>query len=212
LNDADGGTGAAPALEPEELARANFYGLISRLFYGPPDSKLLAEINRGGDAGSEEGETELVAAWRRLQQSCRTAFPPVVRQEYDSVFVGVGKAEVSPYLSGYAEPGGPDRYVVRLRDQLAAWNLARKDQVFEVEDHISGICDVMRWLIENQHSLAVQQRFFGEFAYPGVAGFCAAVQKSPTADFYKQVAALTSAYYELERAAFDMSDGHDALT
>jgi TorA maturation chaperone TorD len=207
LSEAAGSAGAVPALEPEELARANFYGLISRLFYGPPDSKLLAEINRGGDSGAEEGETELVTAWRRLQQSCRTAFPPVVRQEYDSVFVGVGKAEVTPYLSGYAEPGSPDRYVVRLRDQLAAWNLARKGQAFEVEDHVSGICDVMRWLIENQHPLAEQKRFFDEFAYPGVVTFCAAVQKSPTADFYKQVAALAAAYYELERAAFDMADG-----
>ena len=206
MSEAAGSAGAAAALEPEELARANFYGLISRLFYGPPDSKLLAEINQGGDSGADEGENELVAAWRRLQQSCRTVFPAIVRQEYDSVFVGVGKAEVTPYLSGYAEPAGPDRYVVRLREQLSAWGLARKNEVFEVEDHVSGICDVMRWLIENQHPLSEQKRFFDEFAYPGVVGFCAAVQKSPTADFYKQVTALAACYYELERAAFEMSD------
>ena len=105
------------------------------------------------------------------------------------------------------EPAGPDRYLVRLREQLAAWGLARKDLVFEVEDHVSGVCDVMRWLIENQHSLAEQKRFFDEFAYPGVTGLCAAVQKSPTADFYKHVSALAAAYYELERTAFEMTDG-----
>ena len=196
----------APALDPEDLARANFYALISRLFYCPPDANFLAEINRGARSGPEEGGNDLVAAWRRLQESCRSAFPAILRQEYDSVFVGVGKAEVTPYLSGYAEPAGPDRYLVRLREKLGVWGLARKERVFEVEDHISGLCDVMRWLIEEQHALAVQQGFFEEFAYPGVVRFCGALQKSPTAVFYKDVAALTAAFYELEKAAFEMSN------
>jgi TorA maturation chaperone TorD len=202
LSDA-GGADAAPALEPEELARAGFYGLISRLFYGPADANLLAQIQRGDDGGSTEND--LVTAWRRLQDACRSAFPAVLRQEYDSVFVGVGKAEVTPYLAAYAEPVSPDRYLVRLRERLAGWSLARKEQVFEVEDHISGMCDVMRNLIERGHGLADQRGFFEEFVYPGAVGFCAAVQKSPTASFYKSVAALTLAFYELERSAFEMA-------
>jgi len=205
LSEAVDGPGGASALEPEERARASFYGLISRFFYAAPDSTLLAEINRGGDGAPDEGENELTAAWRRLQRSCRSAYPAILRQEYDSVFVGVGKAEVTPYLSGYAEPAGPDRYLVRLREKLAEWGLARKERVFEVEDHISGICDVMRWLIEGERALAVQREFFEAFAYPGVVGFCAAVQKSPTTVFYKEVAALTSSFFELEKAAFAMS-------
>jgi TorA maturation chaperone TorD len=204
----EGGASHAPvpALEPEELARASFYALISRFFYGPPDSNFLAEIHRSGGSGPEEGGNDLVAAWRRLQESCRSAYPAVLRQEYDSVFVGVGKAEISPYVSGYAEPAGPDRYLVRLREQLSAWGLARKEQVFEIEDHISGVCDVMRWLIEEQRSLAEQRQFFEAFAYRGVSGLCAALQKSSTAVFYKDVAALTSSFYELERLAFEIGD------
>jgi TorA maturation chaperone TorD len=197
---------AASALEPEELARANFYGLISRLFYGPPDSNFLAEINRGASGDAEEGGNDLVAAWRRLQENCRSAYPAILRQEYDSLFVGVGKAEVTPYLSGYAEPAGPDRYLVRLRAQLAAWGLARKERVFEVEDHISGICDAMRWMIEEQRALAEQRGFFAEFAYPGIVKFCAALQKSPSTLFYKDVAALTLSFCELEKAAFEMGE------
>ena len=204
MSDARGELGTAPVLEPEELARANFYGLISRLFYGPPDSNFLAEIQRGESSGPED--SALVAAWRRLQESCRSAYPALLRQEYDSVFVGVGKAEVTPYLSGYAEPAGPDRYLVRLREQLAAWGLSRKERVFEVEDHISGICDVMRWLIEEQRALSEQRRFFEEFACTGVFRFCAALQKSPSASFYKAVGALTTSFYELEQAAFEMVD------
>jgi len=98
---------AAGALEAEDRARANFYGLISRLFYAPADSHLLAEICGSGVAG--EGGGGLYGAWRGLQEACHSAYPAVVRQEYDNLFVGVGRAAVTPYLSGYAETSSPDR-------------------------------------------------------------------------------------------------------
>lgn len=204
MSEATPGRGTEMELEPEDRARANLYGMISRLFYAPADSNLLAEISRGEGGGSEEG-AGLIAAWRGVQEACRSAFPPVVRQEYDTLFVGVGKSEVSPYLSGYAEPATPDRYLVRLRGQLSGWGLGRRENVFEVEDHISGISDVMRWLIENGHGLAEQRQFFEGFAYPGVLPFCVAVQNSPSASFYKGVAALTWSFFEIEKTAFEMS-------
>ena len=198
---------APSPLEPEDIARANLYGLIGRLYYAPPDPNLLAEISRGatgGDGGGENEGSGLGAGWRALQEACRTAFPAVVRQEYDGLFVGVGKSEVSPYLSGYAAPAAPDRYLVKLRDQLSRWGLGRRETVFEVEDHISGACDVMRWLIEGGHSLDRQRYFFEDFVYPGVLPFCVALQNAPSASFYKHVAALTWAYFEVEKTAFEM--------
>jgi TorA maturation chaperone TorD len=194
------------APDGEDVARANLYGLISRLFYAPPDPNLLAEIS-GSQGGEEAGDSGgLVAAWRRLQEACRGAYPAVVRQEYDSLFVGTGKSEVTPYLAAYAEATAPDRFLVRLREQLDAWGLARRQEAGEFEDHISGISDVMRWLIENQRPLAEQQRFFEDFAYHGATAFCAAVQKSTSANFYKPVAALASSFFEIERTAFEMGE------
>ena len=198
----------AAALEAEDVARANLYGLISRLFYAPPDPNLLAEIGRSsqGDGGEEEGGGGLVAAWRGLQEACRSAYPAVVRQEYDALFVGAGRSEVTPYLSGYAETTAPDRYLVRLREQLDAWGLARRSGIGEVEDHISGISDTMRWLVENRHPLADQRQFFEGFAYRGAIAFCAAVQKSASANFYKAVAALASSFLDIEKMAFEMAN------
>lgn len=196
----------APALEGEDLARANLYGLISRLFYAPPDPNLLAEISRSPGGDMEEGSGGLVTAWRGLQEACRSAYPAVVRQEYDSLFVGTGRSEVSPYLSGYAEAAAPDRFLVRLRDQLGTWGLARREGAGEVEDHISGISDIMRWLIENQRSLMDQRQFFENFAYPGAVALCAAVQKSASASFYKPVAAFAASFFDIEKTAFEMSE------
>ena len=200
--------GAAHALlDPEEAARANLYGLVSRLFYAPADPNLLAEISRADPSGAaDENSGALPAAWHDLRQACRGAFPPLVRQEFDTLFIGVGKAEVTPYLSAYAEPSAPDRYLVRLRDQLAAWPLARRDSVFEVEDHISGVSDVMRWLVASGHPLAEQRGFFDTYVYPGGVPFCVAVQKAVSAAFYKPVAIFAAAFFEVERAAFEMTD------
>ena len=205
--DTDAVSTAAATPDPEELARANLYGLVSRLFYAPADPNLLAEIGGGGQAeeGKGGGGSQLMDAWRGLQDACRSAFPAVVRQEHDSLFVGVGKAQVTPYLSAYAEPTSPDRYLVRLRDQLGAWGLSRRERVFEVEDHISGVSDVMRSLIENRYSLEEQQRFFENFVYPGGVAFCCAVQDSASGSFYKHVAGFALTFLELEKAAFEMT-------
>jgi len=196
---------AAPPLDPEDRARANLYGVIGRLYYAPPDPNLLAEISGGEDGGRAAEGGGLVAAWRGVREASRSAFPAVLRQEYDTLFIGVGRAQVTPYLSGYAEPAAPDRYLVRLREQLGRWGLGRREGVFEVEDHISGICDVMRLLVEGGHSLERQRLFFDEFAFPGVLPFCVALQNSPTASYYKHVAALTWSYFEIEKSAFEMT-------
>lgn len=208
MSGADEERAAAPAItEPEELARANLYGLVSRLFYGPPDPDLLAEVadspiaEEGGDGGDW-----LVAAWRSLREACGNTCAGLVRQEYEGLFIGVGKALVTPYLSAYAEPSSPDRYLVRLRDRLAALGLARRTSVFETEDHISGACDVMRFLIENGRPLAEQCEYFESFVYPGAPAFCCAVQEAPGAAYYQHVAKFSLTFFQLEKAAFEMGE------
>ena len=52
-------SGAAAAVRrPEDAARANFYGLIARLFYAPPDEQL---ISRAAAARSRSRATRALA-------------------------------------------------------------------------------------------------------------------------------------------------------
>ena len=192
-------------LSEEDTGRANLYALIGRLFYEAPDSILLAQL-RPPD-GNEVGEDPPIArAWRALHESCRNAYPVVIRQEFDSLFVGVGKSEVTPYTSHYIRGIAPDRHVVQLRERLDDLGLARRDAAFEVEDHVSGICDVMRALIVSGQSLSEQSRFFREFVYPGAFPFCDAVTRASSAAFYRYVAAFARAFFDVEREAFEMHD------
>ena len=201
-----------PELSEEDRARAGCYALVSRFFYASPDPELLESLAAASEAGErmagavgEEGASEGYArALATLQHACGSADADALRQEYDDLFVGAGKALFSPYTSGYAVPHAPDRHLVALREQLASWGLARRDSVFEVEDHVSAVCDVMRWLIERDRPLDEQRTFFDEFVYPGVIPFCTAIQASAPSSFYRSVAGLAQAFLAIENDGFTL--------
>jgi TorA maturation chaperone TorD len=202
----------------EERARADCYALISRLFYAPADDELLQRLAAvpvaldDQDAGlqlekleeDDPGISVYAVAFRELLGAARGANADAVRQEYDDLFVGAGKALITPYTSGYAEAGAPDRHLVILRELIASWGLARRESAFEVEDHVSAVCDVMRWLIERNRPLEEQIAFFSEFVYAGVGTFCDAIDANSNASFYRLVARLARAFLNVEKNAFDM--------
>lgn len=189
------------ALDAEDLARANFYGLIARLFYRAPDDQVLAEILHAdpfGDPGAE-----IAQAWQQLAAACRKAFPVQLEDEHTTLFVGTGKAEVTPYLSHYVLAHTIDNPLVDLRQRLAQWGIARREEATEPEDHIAALCEAMRFAIAVQHrSLQEQEGFFHQFIYRGACSFCDAVSASPKARFYLPVARFTRAFIEIEHEAF----------
>lgn len=197
-------TDTPEALEPEEEARALWYALLSRLFYAPPDGELLRQLGSGLQDGSDVDTGGFIDALRALQLACRDAVPDALRVEYDSLFVGVGKAPVTPYTSAYAAAHAPDRHLVALRSRLSAWGLTRRERVFEAEDHIAALCDAMRWLIVQRRPLEEQRDFFADFVLPAVPNFCDAINRISGADFYRNVGAFARAFIALEQDAFDM--------
>jgi len=196
-------TGSAPELQPEDEARAAVYGLIARLFYAPPDAGVLAQLLH---ANAFEGSQEPVAlAWRAMVEAGRTAFPVVLENEHTELFVGTGKAEVTPYLTHYTIKYANENPLVELRQQLNRWGIGRRDSVNEPEDHIAGVCEAMRFAIAVQHrSLDEQKEFFERFLYRGATSLCDAVTASPKAIFYRQMAQFARAFFEVEREAFEM--------
>jgi len=189
-------------IPPEEAARANLYGLIARLFYAAPDAQFISELL---NAPAIEGDRALGAAWQDMIQACRSAFPVVLEAEHTELFVGTGKAEVTPYLSHYVLRHSADNPLVELRQQLGLWRIARREGVPEYEDHASGICETMRFVIAVQQRTPEEQRaFFERFVYRGMAAFCDAVSASKKGRFYLLVARFARAFLEVEKAAFEM--------
>jgi TorA maturation chaperone TorD len=194
---------SGPELQPEDAARADIYGLIARLFYAAPDEGVLGQLlHSRAFEGSEE---PIALAWRELVEAGRTAYPVVLENEHTDLFVGTGKAEVTPYLTHYTIKFATDNPLVELRQQLSRWGMARRENVHEPEDHIAGICETMRMAIAVQHRSEEDQRaFFERFILRGGVAFCDAVTASPKAVFYRRVAVFARAFFELEHEAFSM--------
>src|SRR5688572_22270694 len=189
--------------EAEEQARALWYGVLSRLFYAAPDRALLEGLAASpSDPGADT--SPFLETWASLQAACRAADPEALREEFDSLFVGVGKAPVTPYTSAYAASHAPDRHLLALRNTLSDWGLIRAEQVFEAEDHVSALFDSMRWLIERRRPLEEQRAFFEAFIDTPLPVFCDAINSSPAAHFYRRAGEFTRAFVAVEKDAFDM--------
>lgn len=193
----------AETLAPEDQARANFYALLARLFYAPPDEPLLRTLESAGEISAAGTQTRLAAAWQELKTAASTVDAEAAREEYESVFIGTGKAEVTLYTAAYTTRNPSHNPLVEIRDFLAAQGLARKDSVHEPEDHIAALCDVMRHLVTNGDA-AAQRDLFLRFIQPSAPSLCDAITECPHVSFYRTVARFAACFFEIEHAALDM--------
>jgi TorA maturation chaperone TorD len=191
-------------VESEEQARALWYAVLSRLFYAAPDRALLDGLAAEAPSDPEAERSPFLESWTKLQAACRGADPDALREEFESLFIGVGKAPVTPYTSSYAASHAPDRHLLSLRNTLQAWGLIRAEQVFEAEDHVSALFDSMRWLIEQRRPLEDQRAFFDAFVDTALPLFCDAINSSPAANFYRRAGEFARAFVAIEKDAFDM--------
>jgi TorA maturation chaperone TorD len=190
-------------LPPEEVARANFYGLLARLFYAPPDAALLQAIAGAGEIEGEDGE--IGAAWRDLAIAAAQCDAEAVREEYEAAFVGTGKAPVTLYTGAYSVKYSNEVPLAELRGELARLGLGRRDGAFEPEDHIAALCDTMRHLIAGQQRTLEEQRaFFQRWIGPTYARLCDAIDSDAHTGFYKRVGQFAKSFFRLEQSAFEM--------
>lgn len=189
----------------EETARADLYGLLATLYAAPPSRDLIGTI---GSARSE-GEGVLERAWAGLVAACREADVESLRDEYESLFIGVGKPEVMLYGSYYLSGFLMEKPLAALRTDLAQLGLERDASVTESEDHIAMLCEVMRYLIASDEiapmGIAEQKRFFATHLQPWVIQMCDAIAAHPGSRFYRVVTGLARTFFEVEMQAFDMS-------
>lgn len=199
----------AAADDSEELARAELYGLLARLWLAPPDAELLSQFRVAVTEAPQPGGY-LEAPWQSLVAAMRATTPEAAAGEYDALFGGVGKPEVFLYGSYYLAGFLHERPLAALRGDLAALGLQRDETRGETEDHVSGVFEVMRYLIAGEDvaisNLEQQRRFFRAHVQPWVARLADAVDEQPRATLWREVAALTRAFVQVEAQGFDLLD------
>ena len=191
----------------EEIARAELYGLLARLWYAAPDAELLNAFKVAATQAPMQGAF-LEEPWRQLVGAARECTEATLRSEYDTLFGGIGKPAVylfgSHYLSGFLN----DKPLAQLRGELARLGLARDESVGETEDHVACLFEVMRYLIAGEDvavaNLTQQQSFFAAQIQTWVPEMCEAVATHPAASFYAALARFTQAFAQVEAQAFDI--------
>jgi TorA maturation chaperone TorD len=177
--------------------------LLARLFYAPPDSALLAAIAGADEIDAEDGA--IGAAWRELARAAAATDAEAVREEYETAFIGTGKAPVTLYTGAYTVRFSNDAPLAELRGALASLGLGRREAAAEPEDHVAALCDTMRHLIAAQkRDLHEQSRFFHRWIAPAAEPLCNAIENGPHIDFYKHVGRLAKSFFQLEQSAFEM--------
>jgi TorA maturation chaperone TorD len=197
----------AAADDSEELARAELYGLLARLWTAPPDAALLQSFATAVTQAPEPG-APLEAPWQALVGAMRSTRVEAASAEYDALFQGVGKPEVFLYGSYHLAGFLNERPLAALRADLQALGLTRDAARIETEDHIAYGLEVMRYLIAGDDAavcnLEQQRRFFRNHLQPWVETMCDAVETHPRAELWRAVAAMTRAFVQVETQAFDM--------
>ena len=195
---------APRSIEPEDQARADYYALLASLFYRAPDTRLLQAI-----AIAEPPVGVLSSTWQRLADASNVVPEDALAEEYDAVFIGMGKPPVMVYGSFYMAGFMMEKPLAALRQNLAELGFVRAQNVREPEDHLAAICDVMRAMIQGDldtrpQSLATQKAFFLTHVKPWVFDCTNAISAYHQANFYKHVAAFAAAFFEVELEALEM--------
>jgi TorA maturation chaperone TorD len=193
-------------VEPEDQVRADYYALLSALFYRAPDARLLQALVV---AAPPEGDGALGRTWSELAAASAVVVPEAVEEEFHNLFVGVGRPEVMLYGSYYLAGFMNEKPLAQLRERLAAMGFARSGETRETEDHLAALCDVMRALIlgdlaDRPATIAEQKEFFESCLGPWAGRCCDATTENPKANYYSRVAAFARVFFEVEAQAFAM--------
>lgn len=198
---------AENADDSDELARAELYGLLARLWMAPPDAELLQQFAHAVTQAPQQGGV-LEAPWLDLVGAMRTSSVAAAADEFDALFGGVGKPEIFVYASFYLSGSLHEEPLARLRAALQRLGLTRDPARGETEDHIAYLLEVMRYLIAGDDAavcrLDEQQGFFRTQLQPWAEQLCATVEAHPQARVWRAVAAMTRQFLAVEAQGFDL--------
>ncbi|MGH8770944.1 MAG: TorD/DmsD family molecular chaperone, partial [Burkholderiales bacterium] len=133
-----------------------------------------------------------------------------LREEYDQLFIGVGKPDVMLYGSYYLSGFLMEKPLAKLREDLLKLGLSRRQSVGEPEDHISALSETMRLLVMGQGhfppaSLETQKDFFHRHLEPWYRKLTAALVENKVSEFYRRAGSFIQAFFEVETESFEIA-------
>ncbi len=134
-----------------------------------------------------------------------------VESEFNALFIGLGRGELLPYASYYMTGFLNEKPLAVLRNDMARLGITRAENVFEPEDNIASLCEMMAGLITGRFGapaeLQLQKDFFNRHIGPWAEHFFSDLEAAKSSVFYASVGSVGRAFMEIEREAFRMTAG-----
>ena len=197
-------TAEAIQIADEDRQRADLYNFLGLLLSGPPDEMLIAQV-----AGLEGDTSDLGQAIATLAKVAKLSKPRALESEFNALFIGLGRGELLPYASYYLTGFLNEKPLAVLRQDMTAQGLARAENVFEPEDNIASLMEMMAAMIVGRFgtpaSLETQKTFFNKHIAPWAALFFADLEGAKTSVFYTPVGTVGRTFMEIETEAFRLA-------
>jgi len=191
-------------LPEEDQLRADLYDFLGALLSGPPSIELLEKT-----AALTGDDTELGRAIGSLARMASATRPNGAREEFEALFIGLGRGELLPYASYYMTGFLNEKPLSVLRNDMARLGIQRAPNVYEPEDNVASLCEMMAGLIRGRFlanaSLDTQKQFFNAHLGPWAGHFFTDLEGAKNSVFYAPVGAIGRQFMEIEREAFRMA-------
>jgi TorA maturation chaperone TorD len=199
MNDAP--APSASGADDVDLLRAHEYDLLAILLGRAPTRDVLDQLCELKGDGSPLGLAHLA-----LAEAAAAADPDALQREFFDLFVGVTRGELLPYASYYLTGFLYERPLASVRESLATLGITRADNMFEPEDHIAILCEVMAGLTAGRFEIeaGADRRFFERHLRPWAPRFFADLETANAARFYRVVGRIGSLFMDIEAEAFAM--------
>ncbi|NCV11465.1 MAG: molecular chaperone TorD [Rhodobacteraceae bacterium] len=193
-----------PAIAPEDKQRADLYNFLGLLLARPADDMLLSQV--AGLTGDDSGIGKAVTMLARV---ARVSKPKSVDKEFNKLFIGLGRGELLPYASYYLTGFLNEKPLAKLRRDMINLGLSRAENVYEPEDNIASLMEMMGAMIVGRFGdakdLNTQKAFFNTHINPWAKHFFTDLEGAKASVFYASVGTLGRLFMEIEAEAFRMS-------
>jgi TorA maturation chaperone TorD len=185
-----------------DAARAREYALIAAMLARTPSADLLKRI---GDLRADPSPLGLLHA--ELAEAAGETTVENIEREFFDLFIGLGRGELLPYGSFYLTGFLHERPLARLRGDLAALGIERAKNIYEPEDHISILFEVMAGLSIGRlpAPAGTDRKIFERHIKPWAARFFLDLENAKGAKFYRRVGTLGRVFVEIEAEAFALA-------
>ena len=185
----------------EDQLRADLYDFLSALLARPANKALLDKTAKlSGD------ETDLGRAIGTLAKLAVQSSVKSVEREFNALFIGLGRGELLPYGSYYMTGFLNEKPLALLRDDMAKNSIVRAENIYEPEDNIASVLEMMSGLIMGRFgevvSLSQQKTFFNRHIAPWAGHFFTELEGAEGSLFFAPIGAIGRHFMAIEKEAF----------